>query len=374
MHSYWENEQWFKNIDFVIIGSGIVGLQCALSLRKKHPKAKITILEKGYLPAGASSKNAGFACFGSPSEILDDLKTNTPEQVAELVELRAKGLERLKLTCGVESMNFQQLGSHEIFTPGERELYQNCSEQLAYLNQLLRPIFKEDIFEKADDNITTFGFKNVEHLIYNKLEGQIDTGAMINKLLHIATSKEITILNGAEVVELSEGENFGLIKLQNGVEVKAKMIFVANNGFAKKLLPELDIEPARAQVLITKPIDNLEIKGTFHLLEGYYYFRNVKDRILFGGGRNLDFEGETTSQLETTQLIQNDLEQKLREIILPNKAFEIDQRWAGVMGVGKTKKPIVKKYTNHIICGVRMGGMGVAIGSLIGEEMSNILD
>ena len=35
-------------------------------------------------------------------------------------------------------------------------------------------------------------------------------------------------------------------------------------------------------------------------------------------------------------------------------------RWAGIMGVGKTKKPIVKKLSENVSCGVRMGGMGVA--------------
>ena len=63
--SYWENKTWLSNIDFVVVGSGIVGLNCALELRAKYPKSKIVILEKGLIPHGASSRNAGFACFGS---------------------------------------------------------------------------------------------------------------------------------------------------------------------------------------------------------------------------------------------------------------------------------------------------------------------
>ena len=74
--SYWELKEWFTNVDFTIVGSGIVGLNCALTLKKKHPTATILVLEKGMLPQGASSKNAGFACFGSLSELVDDLKTH----------------------------------------------------------------------------------------------------------------------------------------------------------------------------------------------------------------------------------------------------------------------------------------------------------
>ena len=72
--SFWEKSAYFEKIDFLIVGSGIVGMSTALFLRKKYAHAKIVIIERGYLPTGASSKNAGFTCFGSPTELYDDLK------------------------------------------------------------------------------------------------------------------------------------------------------------------------------------------------------------------------------------------------------------------------------------------------------------
>lgn len=372
MHSYWEHQEWFRDLNFSVIGSGIVGLQCAISLRQRHPSAKIVVLERGYLPSGASSKNAGFACFGSPSEILDDLKKNTPEEVASLVELRVKGLETLKETCGTREIEFEQFGSHEVFTNKEEELYKNCASKLDELNQLLSPIFKEDIFETADNKIDTFGFNNVVHLIKNKLEGQINTGKMIQRLIQLTKANNIEIINGAEVTSLSDEGDFVHIELNNQFTFRSGKVFIANNGFAAKLLPELDVKPARAQVLVTSPIQNLSLRGTFHMLEGFYYFRNVGNRVLFGGGRNLDLKGETTTDLTLSQLIQNDLEMKLKEIIIPGKEFNIDFRWSGIMGVGNTKNPIVKSISSNIICGVRMGGMGVAIGSIIGDQMADL--
>ena len=38
------------------------------------PKSKVLILERGIFPNGASTKNAGFATFGSLSEIISDNK------------------------------------------------------------------------------------------------------------------------------------------------------------------------------------------------------------------------------------------------------------------------------------------------------------
>ena len=113
--SYWENKTWLSNIDFVIVGSGIVGLNCALELRSKHPKSKIVVLEKGLFPQGASTKNAGFACFGSLSEILKDLESHTESDVLELVSQRHKGLQLLRSTLGDNALSYQQLGGYELF-------------------------------------------------------------------------------------------------------------------------------------------------------------------------------------------------------------------------------------------------------------------
>ncbi|RXG17999.1 FAD dependent oxidoreductase [Leeuwenhoekiella aestuarii] len=83
--SYWEYKSWFSNVDFTIVGSGITGLNCALRLRALHPSAKILIVERGNLPQGASTKNAGFACFGSLSELIADLNTHSEAKMLELV-------------------------------------------------------------------------------------------------------------------------------------------------------------------------------------------------------------------------------------------------------------------------------------------------
>jgi glycine/D-amino acid oxidase-like deaminating enzyme len=147
---------------------------------------------------------------------------------------------------------------------------------------------------------------------------------------------------------------------------------ICTNGFAQQFIPNRDVLPARAQVLVTTPIEDLKVKGTFHYQQGYYYFRNVEDRILLGGGRNLNFEAETTTQLETSKEIMTALETLLSTVILPNQSYSIEYQWAGIMGVGQTKAPIIEKIDDKIGIGVRMGGMGVAIGTLVGKELAEL--
>lgn len=367
--SYWEKEEWFSKVDFAIIGSGIVGLNTAITLRKKYPNAKIVILERGMLPHGASTKNAGFACFGSISEILSDLKSHSEEEVLQLVEKRWKGLELLRKNLGDATIDFQQHGSFELFS-NDNNLFNTCSDQLHEVNIMLRPIFKDDVFSVSDNK---FGFNNVKsNYVFNQFEGQIDTGKMMASLLELAQSNRIKILNNITVKSFVENDTEVEVILDSDYSFKTGKLLIATNGFAKQLLNE-EVQPARAQVLITKPIKDLHIKGTFHFDEGYYYFRNINNRILFGGGRNLDFKGEKTTVMETSQLIQQQLELHLKNIILPNTPFEIDHRWTGIMGVGSQKKTIVKQVSNNVYCGVRLGGMGVAIGSLIGEELANLV-
>jgi len=367
--SYWEKSEWFSDVNFTIVGSGIVGLNTAITLQKKYPKAKILVLERGMLPHGASTKNAGFACFGSISEILSDLKSHSEDEVLQLVEKRWKGLKLLRNNLGDATIDFQQHGSFELFS-NDNVLFDTCSNQIEEVNKMLQPIFGEDIFSISENK---FGFNTVkENYIFNQFEGQIDTGKMMAALLKLAQSKGVKILNNTTVKSFEESNNHVDVVLDSDYSFKTAKLLIATNGFAKHLINE-EVQPARAQVLITKPIDNLHIKGTFHFDEGYYYFRNINNRILFGGGRNLDFKGEETTVMETSRLIQKQLETHLKNIILPNTSFEIDHRWTGVMGVGAQKKAIVKQVSTNVYCGVRLGGMGVAIGSLIGEELANLV-
>lgn len=372
--SYWEKKSFFTDIDVTIAGSGIVGLSAAYYLKKKNPSLKILVIERGALPSGASSRNAGFCCFGSPSELLYDLSLNGEDKVFSLVEKRWNGLRNLRAMLGDSGMDFQQHGGYELFTEKNNDLYEKCIEKINYLNKCLEKIVGKNVFEINDSRIKEFGLKNVQHIIENKFEGQIDAGKMISRLIKLAHENDIQILNGLTISSFNDNEKNVEINTNSGFKIFTKKLLVATNGFAKMLLPGLSVNPARAQVLITKPIEGLKFKGVFHFDEGYFYFRNIDSRILFGGGRNLDFESEFTMEMNITEKIQNRLEELLRTTIIPDNKFEIDMRWSGIMGIGNEKSPIVKQLSEKIFCAVRMGGMGIAIGTLIGKEAAEMIE
>lgn len=367
--SYWEYDSWLAHTDFTIVGSGIVGLSCALQLRQRYPEARILVLEKGILPQGASTKNAGFACFGSISEILDDLDRHAQEDVVRLVRRRWEGIRNLRELLGDEAIDFQVHGGHEVFLDDQGELYEYCLGRLEHVNRLLKPVFGQAPFSRQFNN---FQFGNVrDHYITHSFEGQIDTGKMMLALWQKAVHKGIRILNGL-CVRRFEDDGQGVRVETDDFEFHTRHLLIATNGFASEFIGS-EVQPARAQVLITKPIDNLKIAGTFHLDHGYYYFRNIHGRLMIGGGRNLDFKGETTIETGHTVIIQSRLEELLREVVLPGIPFEVAQRWSGIMGVGNGKEPIIRQLSERVFCGVRLGGMGIAIGSLVGKELAGLV-
>jgi glycine/D-amino acid oxidase-like deaminating enzyme len=367
MLSYWEKSS-FISYDFIVVGGGIVGFSTAVSLKEKHPKASILVLEAGFLPSGASTKNAGFACVGSLSEILEDLKTMSPNEVKALVTLRYEGLQLLRKRLGDTAIDYQACTSYELLMENELHLL----DKVAEVNELLYPVFEDHIFQESSKNSNAFGFDHsVKALLQNKAEGAIHTGKMMKQLLLKVQHLGVEYKTHSRVTEVLDEGTEVQIKVANfDTALKAKKAFICTNAFTKTLIPSIDLKPGRGQVLITKPIPDLKFNGIYHFDGGYYYFRTIEGRILFGGGRNIDFETETTNVFDLNEKIQADLEAKLKTIICPNTAFEIDMRWSGIMAFGQDKKLLVKDLSENVIAGVRLGGMGVAIGSKLGEMLA----
>ncbi|MBS1585410.1 MAG: FAD-binding oxidoreductase [Bacteroidetes bacterium] len=371
MLSYWE-QQSFTEYDHIIIGAGIVGLSTAIELRERFPGARILVVERGLLPTGASTRNAGFACMGSVTELLDDLEYMTESEVLQLFETRKLGLERLRKRLGDSRIGYAARGSYELIS--ETEL--PAVERIEYLNELLLPVTGQPAFRLANEQIAVFGFsaRHTKALIENICEGELHTGMMLKALTELTLQHGIEIKTGAEVLRFEEEKAHINVVLQDlfrneELVLRANVLCLCTNAFTKQLLPDADVKPGRGQVLLTEPIEGLKFKGIYHFDKGFYYFREIDGRVLLGGGRNLDFEGETSERLDLNERIQQELERKLREIILPGTSFQVAQRWSGIMAFGASKLPIVRSFSDRVFGAFRMGGMGVALGSHIAMEL-----
>jgi glycine/D-amino acid oxidase-like deaminating enzyme len=201
---------------------------------------------------------------------------------------------------------------------------------------------------------------------------------MMRALLSLAMQKGIEVKTSAAVTGFEEDADGVAVQVSDPFRgevysFRCQRMVVCTNAFTKTLLPTADVTPGRGQVLVTEPVPGLKFKGIYHFDKGYYYFREIDGRVLFGGGRNLDFETETTTDFSLNNRIQDDLEEKLKTIILPGTTVAIAHRWAGIMAFGPTKRPIVQAFTNRVFGGFRMGGMGVALGSQTAAQVAQLV-
>jgi len=362
--SIWEKETFFAKQDVIIIGSGFSGLWSALYLKLLHPHYKVTILERGLIPTGASTRNAGFSCFGSPSELINDARIMGEDKMWDLVAMRYKGIMEIRNVFSDEEIDYDASGGYECFT-ADSEDWMACEKKLTWLNDGLKTITGEaNVFFNADEKLAEFGFTGFAHMIENKLEGSLHPGKLVKALLKKVHTLDVQVLTGIEAIEYYEKNNEVHITTNQSITFLADHLLICTNAFTGALVPAINIIPNRGQVLITDTINNLRFKGAFHFGKGFYYFRNLDNRLLLGGARQVALEEENTAEMKTTDIIQEELEKFIGRHILPSTEFTVTDRWSGIMAMGNEKTPIIKAISKNVFCSVRMNGMGVALAPM----------
>jgi glycine/D-amino acid oxidase-like deaminating enzyme len=369
--SIWEEESFFAPQDFIIAGAGLVGLWSALEIKDKNPKAKITIIERGSIPTGASTRNAGFACFGSPSEMLHDVALLGEDKMWSIVEMRYKGISKIRKQFKDKLIAYDDCGGYECFRK-DIDNVEEIASSLPSLNKGLKRISGEkNSFTFCNRKLVKYNFSGFDAMVENKYEGGLHSGKLVQALIRIVQSAGVQILYGIELTGWQDEGNKISIKSTKYSFVTNKLI-ICTNALSAKLMPEFNLKPARGQVLVTSPIKGLKMSGTFHYDKGFYYFRNLGKRVLIGGARNTAFDQEETTDMLVTDNIQQKLEQFLSEHILKGTSYNITHRWSGIMGLTQTKLPVVEQIGKNIIATIACNGMGVALSPVIAEKVADL--
>lgn len=361
--SFWERKLYEDLFDFVIIGGGLTGLSAAIHLKIHHPRKRILLMERGVLPYGASTKNAGFACFGTVGELEDDRNNRSFEEVLETVEMRNSGLRLLRSLANDAYTAYDSCGGVELYK-SEQE-FEKAYAQMDFWNRALTDVVGLNVFEVIENKLPGF----CKRAIKNNFEGALNPSKAVHSLWIQAQILGIEFLCGTELHSYEEKSDHVLLKSSLDIELKTSQLLFCTNAFSTQLLPSLDIVPARNQVLITKPLDVNPLDSCYHFDKGYVYFRAVGNRILLGGARNISSH-EHTAEYGNTDEIKQHLQQFLVNHIAPDA--EIDYWWSGIIATGSAKKPLIAKSTDKISFGLRLSGMGVAIGTFVGKQLAEL--
>lgn len=371
--SVWEQESFYSTQDIIIIGSGFMGLWTALHLKLKNSSLRITILEKNITPLGASTRNAGFSCFGSPTEILHDIETMGLEETLEIVKMRFNGLERIKDYFSANQIDLDNCGGYELINK-DYKYFDQLDEKISWLNEQLKKITEKDqTFVRRDEAIKEKGLIGFDAMIENTLESGLHSGKLVSALIQKVQSFGVTILNGIEVKSWERSLDGMFVYTKQQIRFTSNQLLFCTNGYSNEIAPELNITPARGQVIVTSEIPELKLSGTFHFDEGFYYWRNLEGRILLGGARNADLEAEYTTDITGSEFIKNKLIAFLKEHIDPIYKYTIENHYCGIMGFTENKKPLITQLDKNVYAVVSCNGMGVALTPIMGEKAADML-
>lgn len=366
--SIWEYEAYHRSWDICIVGSGITGLSTGISILESRPELNVLIVDRWFIPLGASTRNAGFSCFGSPSEILDDISSMGEDAALSLVKMRWNGLQLLQKRLENSNAQYESNGGYELY---HSEEFENIHSQLPYLNQFME--HATGIAEVFHSSQIPSGIRGFSNAIYNPHEGQLHPGFMIEHLKQKYLDLGGRLITGLQIDKIEEAGDRVYLRSKVAIPIESKQVIVTTNAFAAELLPDLDVHGARNLVLATQPIEGLTWKGCFHFEKGFYYFRNIGKRILLGGARNTDFLNEDTEDFGTNPRILQALENFLFTHLADRNTCTVDYQWSGIIAVGNQKLPIIRSISPRLFVGVRCSGMGIALASVIGEDLKDLV-
>ncbi|MDB5230736.1 MAG: Glycine/D-amino acid oxidase [Chitinophagaceae bacterium] len=367
--SIWEKESFLADCDIMIAGSGLMGLWTAFELKQQKPSLDILIIDKHPIPQGASTRNAGFACFGSPSELIHDAGEMSEEAIWDIVEMRYRGIQKIRQYFKDDMIGYEPSGGYEVFASSDTYL-PSVKEKLQWLNDKMKTITGvTESFSWADEKISLFGLAGFESMIENRLEGALHSGKLVMYLQSALAAKGVRFLYGTELKGWQQQASYVSIDTTFG-SMHAQRLVIAANAFSASLHKNENIVPGRGQVIVTSPIPSLKLYGSFHYDEGYYYFRNVGNRILLGGARNMAFADEKTTSFETSEKVQSRLNEFLDDHIAGNYEYSIDYSWSGIMAFTDTGLPTIQKADENVFIATSCNGMGVAITPIFAEKLT----
>ncbi len=326
--------------DVLVIGGGIAGTSLMHHLAKRRIGA--VLVEARHLAFGASGRNAGFLLAGVADCYVEAVRIFGRSKAREVWHITDENHDRMIEAVAGTDVGHRRLGS-ATFASGDEE-----RARLEESAQLLH----DDGFEARWDGTTLF----------NPRDGEVDPAAVVGALA--GRLRAGAIREGVEVAEIVPAGAEVSVRAGES-ECLAGIVVLATNGYTSRLLPQVKIQPTRAQMLASAPLSKVVCDLPTYSHFGYRYWRQlVSGELLIGGWRDTSMETEVGFDDQPTDQIQEHLDRKLAEM---DGRAEVTNRWAGIMGFTETGLPLVGPVDGmrnvYTCAGFNGHGMGFAFMS-----------
>ncbi len=338
-----------ETVDVAIVGAGVTGLGCARVLAEGG--ARVRVLDARRVGGGASGRNGGFALRGTALPYHEgrhpDLMRFTEQALARIPGLAGNAFRPVgSLRVAVDDAELESLrAEHDALAEDGFAVEWREPEELP---DPLRPRALGAMFHPGD--------------------GAFEQGRWVHRLAALAAEAGARIAEDTTVLRLD-----GTRLETPAGNVAAERVLVATDGYTRGLVPELDeaVVAVRGQVVATVPLPEKLLPCPIYSRWGYDYLQQLPDgRIVAGGRRDSDLEGETTSEETTTGPIQSRIEDLLAELL--GSGPEITHRWAGLMGFSPDGLPLVGELPGRpgVWASAGYSGHGNVLGFACGEAVA----
>jgi glycine/D-amino acid oxidase-like deaminating enzyme len=333
--------------DVVVIGGGVTGCACALTLAERG--VTVRLLEERQIAGGASGRNGGFALRGA-AKPYDAARAALGRDAAQRVmALTERTLERLELLAGDA---FRRVGSLRLgFDAAERESLRREHDALRedgfaveWLEELPAPL--DGLYAGA---------------LLHPPDGVIHPARWVRRLAaHAARA-------GAEVRQHERADVDAL---------DGPIVVVATDGFTASVLPDLAdvVRPTRGQVLVTEPLPELRYERPHYARGGYDYWHQLPDgRLVIGGSRDAAFGEEQTAVEATTPVVQGRIEALATALM--GGPVRVAGRWSGIWGTTLDELPLVGRVPGREDVWIAGGysGHGNVLGLACGDLVARAI-
>lgn len=353
--SYWQKNQYqvrnHLKSDVVIIGAGIAGLSTAYWLKEMSPGLSITIIDRSFVGAGASGRNAGFLTIGSSYFYFDLIKKFGNEKAFSIYQFAKDSV--LGLSKNINSIPTSSL-----------TILKNEQDKVE-----LKKIFSSEWQFSFDHTSKVPGLNR--SLMIHPNEFKVIPTQLIATLRGKLEKQGVNFIEGVSAFKIDNGHVY-----TDEVILECSSIVLAMNAYLSEFSDDFKniIIPNRAQMLAVKLESKLDVDELcYDPLNRVYWRKTHSDELIIGGKRLLDESREVSNFEKVTQIIQDGLEDYLGHEL--GIKYHVIKRWSGIMGFTQDELPIitkVNKYESVYVLG-GFSGHGMGFGFKSGFEMANLV-
>ena len=300
--------------DVAVVGGGVTGCSAALELARRG--FRVRLHEAREVAGGASGRNGGFVLRGAAAPYDVIAETVGRERALALWRWTEESIAELRDLAGDA---FRAVGSLRLAAD---------EQERAELRREWEALTADGL---AADWIDEPGGRlagRYPAAVHHPTDGALQPARWVRRLAARAAAAGVDVRERSRVGSLAEAA--------------AHVVLVATDGYPSGLLGPLEglIVPTRGQMIATEPVPERLFETPHYGRHGFDYWHQTPDgRLLAGGFRDVALDSELTAEEETTEPIQQALEQLVAD--LAGRPLRVDARWAGIFGLVLDFLPVV---------------------------------